>query len=288
MPIQKNKSLRLPVVPQEFLSRTQKNELFMNILRSSRIFEEAIKRLDSEKHFKDSVQPEYPVILAACRDVAKKHGVKPGDPSFPKRVTAKVKDVLAAMGDEIQPEERRSILGKKGILNRAFAAAAAPANEAYGRDLLKRFLEENEVFTPLADALAQCSEGGQQPENMREMLLEATKRLAAIESLDLPEIKSVGEDWAEHEARLKFYRGRTIVGLRTGLNELDRRTLGLQGLTIFGARPGAGKTALGAIEVSLGICRHHKENNAVIIVVSLDMVYSDNCFSRLTTIRISG
>lgn len=85
------------------------------------------------------------------------------------------------------------------ILRRAFAAKAS---EQYGIDLLKRFLKECEVFTPLADVFAQCSEDGHKPENIGEILSESAKRLTAIGHLDLPKIKTIGEEWKEHETRL--------------------------------------------------------------------------------------
>lgn len=267
----KKKSLRIPFVGQGSLSRKQKDELFVQLLRVPRVFQEAITRLDGETHFRDTTALEHKVIFGACREVYEKWGVSPGEESFRSRVTTRVKDILTGMGEEVQPDEIKVIQGKKGILARAFADDTVPMSEQYGLDLLKRFLLEREVFNPLADAFSQCKEQRQKPENLEEMLSEAARRLTAINGLDIPEIKSVGEDWKEHQERLKFYRDREIVGLRTGLTELDRRTGGLQGLMICGAKPGAGKTGFSGVEIPLRICRHHPENDAVTIVVSLDM-----------------
>ncbi len=269
--VQKSKSLRFPVVPQGPLSRKQRDDLFQQMLRVPRVFDETINRLNVDRHFKDDAELEHRVLLAACRDVHAKYGAKPGDKSFRKRLRAQIKDVLDGMGEEVLPEERSEILGAKSTRARAFAAKGASANEQYGLDLLKRFLMEKEVFDPLADAFTQCKGDNQKPENLGGMLSEATKRLTAIESLDLPDIKSIGEERQEHQKRLKYYRDRKIVGLKTGLKELDRRTLGLRGTFVFGAKPGAGKTGFCAVEIPLGICRHHQDNEAVVVVVSLDM-----------------
>ena len=62
-----------------------------------------------------------------------------------------------------------------------------------------------------------------------------------------------------------------MIGLETGLPELDKRTLGLRGLFVFGAKPGAGKTTFACVQVALGVCRHHADNECVVIVVCLDM-----------------
>lgn len=269
LPKKKNHSLAIPFVPQESMSEEQKKEMFIHALRFPRLFDEMLRRLVPERHFDLSVEFEYVVLLRACQELMKKHDAKPGNPSFPKRLRNQVEGILAAAGDEVEPEEGTDILGSHGILARA--SKAKKATEAYGLDLLKRFLMEKEVCTPLAQAFAQCNKKKHKPENIGEMLSKAQQRLTAIQSLELPEIRNIGADWAEHEERLKFYRNREMFGLRTGLKELDRRTRGLQGLTIFGAKPGTGKTALGGIEVPLGICRHHPENDAVVIVVSLDM-----------------
>jgi hypothetical protein len=270
MPTKKPQSLQMTVVPQQSMSRKEKDEMFIHALRHPRLFDEVIRRLVAVKHFDYSTQPEYVVLLRAYQEVKKKHDTKPGDPSFQPRLKVEIKDILAAAGDEILPKEKSQILGSKGILARAFSGKTKATTETYGMALLRRFLLEKEVYHPLANVFTQCQKEKHLPENIGEMLSQAQQRWSAIQSLDLPVIQSVGEKWSEHEERLKFFRGREIIGFRTGLKELDRRTIGLRGLTIFGAKPGVGKTALG-VEMALGICRHHPENDAVVIVVSLDM-----------------
>jgi KaiC/GvpD/RAD55 family RecA-like ATPase len=72
------------------------------------------------------------------------------------------------------------------------------------------------------------------------------------------------------EQRLATYRGRELLGLKTGIEDLDQRTDGLRDLTILGAKPGSGKTTK-AIEIALGIARNVKYNNAAVIIVSADI-----------------
>jgi replicative DNA helicase len=104
-----------------------------------------------------------------------------------------------------------------------------------------------------------------------EVLGKLLERVRRLDGIDAKAVKTLGEEWDEHEARLSYYRGRTMVGLKTGLPEFDKRTLGLRGLFIFGAKPGAGKTTFGCVAVAIGVCRHFADNGCVVIVVCLDM-----------------
>jgi hypothetical protein len=81
---------------------------------------------------------------------------------------------------------------------------------------------------------------------------------------------TLGATWDAHEKILDRDRGKAFLGLRTGIVELDRRTLGLRGLTLLGGQPGTGKTAL-ACDVAVGVCEAHEDNDAIVILVTLEM-----------------
>jgi len=93
-------------------------------------------------------------------------------------------------------------------------------------------------------------------------------RIAAI---SVSRFATFGEEWDEHEQQLAQLRGRDLVGLRTGMAELDRRTLGLRGVFLLAAMPGVGKTTYSVVEIGLGVCRHFLDNDAVVLVLSLEM-----------------
>jgi replicative DNA helicase len=92
----------------------------------------------------------------------------------------------------------------------------------------------------------------------------------AIETINAPTVRTDGEERQEHERRLEQYRGYELIGLKTGQQKLDDRTCGLRGLIFLAAPPVVGKTAL-VMAWSIGICRHHTENDAVVVFLSLDM-----------------
>jgi hypothetical protein len=81
---------------------------------------------------------------------------------------------------------------------------------------------------------------------------------------------TLGATWDAHELILDRDRGKAFLGLRTGIAELDRRTLGLRGLTLLGGQPGTGKTAL-ACDIAVGVCEAHEDNDAIVILVTLEM-----------------
>jgi hypothetical protein len=64
--------------------------------------------------------------------------------------------------------------------------------------------------------------------------------------------------------------GKPLIGLATGLAELDERTCGLRGVVVLGAMPNSGKSAL-AVTIAVGVARHVANNGAAVVFVSLDM-----------------
>jgi len=89
-------------------------------------------------------------------------------------------------------------------------------------------------------------------------------------------VPALGDRLDEYYDRLEHYRGRQMIGLRTGMPILDDRLCGVRGFTLLGAAPGGGKSVFG-IQVTVGVCRYSVEgdNNACGLILSLDMPASD-------------
>lgn len=109
------------------------------------------------------------------------------------------------------------------------------------------------------------------PQNAGDSLEKLQRDLQKLDTLDLNKVQTFGQRREAHEAWLQQFRGKKLIGLKTNMPELDRRTRGLRGLFIIGAKPGAGKTALAAVQIAVGVCRCHADNDAVVVVVSLEM-----------------
>ncbi len=255
---------------QPRLTNEQIDELWTHLLRCPDFFDDAWPRLTFS--FSGSEQDKYNALLMACREVKKTTGLTPRESDFRHVLTDKIKQYPTTL-EVASPwvaGGAEDLLASGGLIETAYARAPADLSVPHARHLLKQLLVERTIYDPFCAAV-QATPGNCQFQNMPEILEELQKRVRAIQALDTPPLKTLGEEWADHEARLKQFRGKTMIGLRTGLTELDRRTLGLRGVFVFGAKPGVGKTTLMGVEVAIGVCRHHADNDAVVIILSLDM-----------------
>ncbi len=272
MAVKKNKKSgpNFPPDGMPALTEEQKDELFVHLIRRPNLFDEALGRMP--KALLKDEDDKYLVLLAACHQVAKGSALKPGDKKFKRLLRDEVRVIGKAQAhDELVAEAAEAIAKEDGFLDEAFAVNKAELSDELALSLLKRYLNELQVIGPLKKLLAECGGNQELPKNLPDVLEQLLTRTRQLEGIDAKPVRAFGEEWDEHTARLDQFRGRKMIGLKTGLPELDRRTLGLRGLFIFGAKPGAGKTTYGAVEVALGVCRHHAENDCVVVVLCLDM-----------------
>lgn len=239
------------------------------MIRLPGLFDQALGLLP--KHLMKDEAEEHQLILLACHRLAKQSGVKPDEKKFKRLLKEEVRRIgQEESHDEVLADAAGELVGEGGFIDAAFEEDVAGLSESLARSLLKRYLYELEMILPLQKLLSDCGSNDQLPANLPEVLAQLQERARKLEGIDAKSVKTFGEEWGEHEARLKQFRGRKMIGLRTGLAELDRRTLGLRGLFIVGAKPGAGKTTY-ALEVALGVCANHAENKCVVVFVCLDM-----------------
>lgn len=255
---------------QSCMTDQEKDQLFAHVLRRGQVFDEAIARmpLSALRHQDD----KYRILLNACHKLAKKSKARPGVKKFKSLLKQEVRRI-GQDHDKDDPvfEAVEELASEGGFIDEAFNMDKADLSDDLGRSLLGRLLYEVDLVEPLYTLLATCRTNEQVPANLADVLDKLLERARKQESIDAKNVKTFQEEWEEHETRLKHYRGRKMVGIKTGLTELDRRTLGLRGLFIFGAKPGAGKTTYAAVAVAIGVCRNHEENDCVVIVLSLDM-----------------
>lgn len=254
---------------QPRMSCEEKDCLFIHMFRRRRVFEEALAQLP-QGTLTDEDQ-KYKLLLTAYRNLAKLQA-RPGDKHFRGLLKDEVRKIVQNLDeDSSEVEVAKEVTDAGGFIDEAYAAAKADLSDERGHALLKRFLYEVTVVHPLEKLFQECSYFHQIPANLPEVVEKIHERLRKQEGIDTKAVNTFAEEWDEHEARLKHYRGKKMIGLKTGLPELDRRTLGLRGLFVFGAKPGAGKTTYAAVAVAIGVCRHYADNDCVVIVVSLDM-----------------
>ncbi len=195
------------------------------------------------------------LVLAALRRVASAGG--PGSAAFWARVTNATKELLFA--EEADDEERETILG---WLDDVKAEGKDHYAEAAALEQFPRYWMGLQLSV-LRSALATFASIPSAAE-----LAAIAERAASVSS---PAMTSRLSDLrTAFDERMQKHWGRQLLGLRSGIAELDGRTDGLRGLTLFGAKPGSGKTTK-SIEIALGIARHVEENDAAVVLVSADM-----------------
>jgi hypothetical protein len=156
-----------------------------------------------------------------------------------------------------------------GLLHHAYKVVDEDdLSTPYGITLLKKFLKERQVLDKVRRVLDGA--GGRNVIGFEAILAQIQETAAAIETIGHSGAVSLAETLPALLTWLETTQGKVILGLETGLADLDERTLGLRGLVVLGAMPNCGKTAMG-VQLAVGVARRHAANDAAVVFVSLDM-----------------
>jgi replicative DNA helicase len=153
------------------------------------------------------------------------------------------------------------------MLRWIFQFQPADLNPPYYRELLQDLIIERTVIRDLDKTMTQARAVGL-PVDLPEKLEQAADRLRNARLLGTKPPQNLQEEWPAFQTRLQTYRGREFLGLRTGLTQLDDRTLGLRGLVLLGAMPNVGKTAL-VLHLGINVVRNNPD--ACFLCISLEM-----------------
>lgn len=253
------------------LSERELEYLFLHVLCVPEVYDEAMPFvmkgfLGDIDSFKDEV------FVRCLREVHPKCKSGPRSKSFLAQIRAALvrhrdDQVFGGIYEDVVDE----LLDEDGgLIERALHPDRESLDKEYGLRLLKILLIESSIVKPLSNILSETNISGGTPKKLRQILIECEERLQRLDLLTARKPSTVGELWDEHTRQLSEIRGREFLGLKTGLKELDRRTLGIRGITVLGAKPGAGKTTL-TLNMAVGVCRFAKENDCAVLFVSLDM-----------------
>lgn len=249
------------------MSSDDMGQLVAHLLRCPGFFSEAVDLFDYSDWENQLIT--HKVLIRACLEL-NENGIIPGDEHYHFKLTHHIQQIIG-QSDLVEEaiDAVKEMMTEEGLITQVYQTDVTEYSLDHGRSLLKQFLIEQRVSLPLYLLFHGCR--NQLPDDISAIIQKCMERLQSLECIDTKPVKTLGEEWAEHKARLEQFRGQDMVGLRTGMKELDKRTLGLRGLSIFGSKPGAGKTTLSAVQLALGVCRNFADNNAAVIILSLDM-----------------
>jgi len=242
-------------------------ELLVHLLRSPAVAAAAGNQL-KESHFADEGR-HYRYVWSVAQGLIRKHGAEiVASSQFLDRLADKLRALFSGevlLSEFITEDQIQAIDDLIAIAEKRSAQTIDPD---YGIELLKRFLIQRDLQVEVCQLaeLFKVSPLLSLPESLQRL----AETGAAIKSLSIVTHDTIGSEWDAHEERLARFRGRELVGLKTGIKSLDERTLGLRGFGALGAGAGVGKTAL-ALNIGIGVCRHHAVNDAAVVFVSLEM-----------------
>ncbi len=162
-----------------------------------------------------------------------------------------------------------NIGGASGLLELSILCPEAPNTEVRINDIQKRFKVKQ--ISKLSNEMVELSKNVKDPDSLVALFEQKVKEMDDLGSADTSSLFSV-QDIApsvyDHIYEFSKRKEGELIGLSTGIRDLDHILLGLQPnrLIILGARPAMGKTAL-----ALQIANYVGYNNVPVLFFSLEM-----------------
>jgi replicative DNA helicase len=252
--------------PPQFQPRLTSEQIdytLAHVLRDPDLFELARQYL-RPADFSPMSEKRYAHVWAAALQAAERNGGALPQQATERCVAAELVSKIDSAGGEITPEAARNA---ENLLAWAFQFQAADLNPPYYRPLLQELIIERTVIRGLNKTLTQARDVGL-PLDLPDTLEQAAGRIRDMKLMGVKAARNLRDEWPDFQTRLQAYRGREFLGLRTGLPQLDDRTLGLRGLVLLGAMPNVGKTAL-VLHLGVNVVRANPD--ACFLFVSLEM-----------------
>jgi hypothetical protein len=208
----------------------------LHMLRDPELFELARQNLQPTD-FSTASEMRYAVLWSAALAAAERNGGALPTEGTELCIAGELVSKIDNSHGEVTPEAGDRALN---LLDWIFRFNATDLNPAYHRDLIQDLIERT-IIRDLNKTTALVREVGR-PLDLPEALEQAASRIRELKQTGTSIARNLREEWPDFQTRLQEYRGREFLGLRTGLSQLDNRTLGLRGLILLGAMPNVGKT----------------------------------------------
>lgn len=249
---------------QPKLTSEQIRFCLLHMLRNTELFELARQNLRATD-FNNISELSYALVWASALEVAERNGGTLPQQATETCITAElISKISADEGNEITPE-----IGEMAekLLKWIFELPQSYLNSDYYREMIQDLIIERTLIRDLYKIQEQFFNAGR-PLDLPDKLEQAAGRIREMRLLGTKIPQNLRDEWPEYKTRLQAYRGREFLGLRTGLAQLDNKTLGLRGLILLGAMPNVGKTAL-VIYLGVNVVRNNPD--ACFLFISLEM-----------------
>jgi replicative DNA helicase len=245
------------------LTAEQIDYCLAHMLRDPALFELARQNL-RPGDFSPASERRYALVWDAALQAAERNGGTLPQRATERCIAAELVSKISAAGSQVTPESGERA---EALLGWVFQFQEGDLNPAYYRGLIQDLIIERTVIRDLNRTAAEARDIGR-PLDLPDRLERAAGRIREVRLLRAKAARNLREEWPDFQSRLQAYRGREFLGLRTGLPQLDERTLGLRGLMLLGAMPNVGKTAL-VLHLGVNVVRNNPD--ACFLFVSLEM-----------------
>jgi replicative DNA helicase len=177
---------------------------------------------------------------------------------------------IVSVADELNQRDRLEQVGGEsyliGLLRNIYTPAA---HAAYYGHLIERDSIRRKLIASAGKVARLAYEGGE----IEEVLAEAEKAIADVSSgrtlQESQAIGSIADEIYSDVEEMHRAGGKKIIGLPTGLIDIDRLIGGLQGgqFLVLAGRPGMGKTSM-AMQIPLYLAKRHSKRS---LIFSLEM-----------------
>lgn len=262
------------------LTAEQVESLLRHCIRVPELLELAIDKIDLNTF--SGHEAAYKILWAAVRNLVAQYGANISkSPTFGEMIRTEINAYLRVPGNEGVAEEMDSVLGNEdreagdddprpALLDTAFGTPAESFSLEFGRDLLKRFLRERNFYEFLAIEMSRRVSQEFLPGDVTSFMEMLQAKALQIENVDSKACNTFSEDFPAYLEYLKQFKGKDVIGIKTGIDGFDRSTLGLRGFTVIGARPNVGKTAF-AMSLVLNALKQPENQDVGVLFISLDM-----------------
>lgn len=246
----------------------------MHCIRCPEVLVQARGHLEPE-HFNKPGESLYRFFLSAAYDYYEAHHEAPTQGLFSARIHSEIENsplIIPAMRGEARQ-------AADAILDFIFDEARNPQSSLRPAEAIAvlRMILIDRTIGDSVRALVMHQQGGFDVQHLTGQIQALHTDLQRIDTtFQARAVPVLGYGLTDYYQQLELRRGRQLLGMRTGLQQLDDHLCGIHDFLLLSAAPGVGKSVM-ALQMAVGVCRHSVENNncGCALYLSMDMASTD-------------